>query len=65
VPVQDLLGYGGDTRMNTPGLGSEQWRYRVTVQDLAKIDQKWLLRMNTVYRRRPQVNSCLDIIKLK
>jgi 4-alpha-glucanotransferase len=65
VPVQDLLGYGGDTRMNTPGLGSDQWRYRVTAQDLAKIDQKWLLRLNTIYRRGPQVNSIMDITKLK
>lgn len=65
VPVQDLLGYGGDTRMNTPGLGSDQWRYRVTAQDLDRIDQKWLLRLNTIYRRGPQVNSIMDITKLK
>ena len=51
--------------MNTPGLGSEQWRYRVTVQDLAKIDQKWLLRLNTVYRRRPQVNKLFGYYKIK
>ena len=51
VPVQDLLGYGSDTRMNMPGIGSGQWRYRLTSDDLAKIDRSWVNNLNKTYRR--------------
>ncbi|MGJ8654123.1 MAG: 4-alpha-glucanotransferase [Opitutaceae bacterium] len=30
VPVQDLLGLGSDARMNTPGVASGSWRWRLT-----------------------------------
>ncbi len=30
VPVQDLLGYGGDTKMNHPGTAEGNWSYRLT-----------------------------------
>lgn len=29
VAMQDFLGSGGDARMNTPGIGSRQWRWRM------------------------------------
>ena len=38
VPVQDLLGFGSDTRTNTPGIPVGNWRFRVTGGDLEKID---------------------------
>lgn len=38
VPVQDLLGYGSDTRTNTPGTAKGNWRFRVTSDALRAID---------------------------
>jgi 4-alpha-glucanotransferase len=34
VPVQDVLGLGGDARMNTPGRTSGNWRWRVAAEQL-------------------------------
>ena len=33
-PMQDVLGYGGDCRMNTPGTPSGNWRWRCTREAL-------------------------------
>ncbi len=53
VPIQDLLGYGSDTRLNTPGVCSEKnWRYRLTEEALENIDWQWLYHLNTVMKRR-------------
>ncbi len=38
-PIQDILGYGRDTRMNTPGRAEGNWKYRVTKEQLASIDR--------------------------
>jgi 4-alpha-glucanotransferase len=41
-PIQDILKYGSDTRLNTPGSSDKNWAYRVTRDQLATIDrQKW------------------------
>lgn len=41
-PIQDLLGYGADTRMNRPGTASGNWAFRVTPEALGGIDRgKW------------------------
>ena len=41
-PIQDILKYGSDTRLNTPGSSDKNWAYRVTRDQLAAIDrQKW------------------------
>ena len=53
VPLQDLLGYGSDTRMNRPGLATGQWRFRVTSDALSQIDTDWLSLINHVYQRLP------------
>ena len=34
VPLQDVLGLGSTARMNIPGRGEGQWRWRTTVQSL-------------------------------
>ena len=34
IPIQDMLGYGGDTRMNIPGTPEGNWRIRFTKEDL-------------------------------
>lgn len=51
VPVQDMLGYGADTRMNTPGIATGQWRFRVTEDALKSIDAAWWRKTTQVYRR--------------
>jgi 4-alpha-glucanotransferase len=38
APIQDLLGYGRDTRINVPGTATGNWRVRVTAEALAEID---------------------------
>jgi 4-alpha-glucanotransferase len=45
VPIQDLLGYGADTRTNVPGTAEGNWRFRVTREALAKIDTGYYQRL--------------------
>ncbi len=51
TPIQDLLGYGKDTRMNIPGKPSGNWTFRVTREGLNALDLPWLLSLNRLYRR--------------
>ena len=51
LPIQDVLGYGADTRMNIPGEPSGNWRYRVTSPQLASIDKDFFRRLNRLYGR--------------
>ncbi len=50
-PVQDLLGYGADTRINTPGNAAGNWRYRITNEQMLGLDMPKFLRMNQIYAR--------------
>ena len=50
-PIQDILGYGSDTRMNTPGRAKGNWAYRVTEEQLRGIDRRALFRLNQIYGR--------------
>ena len=38
VPVQDLLGYGADTRTNIPGTPDGNWKFRIRAEALREID---------------------------
>ncbi len=51
IPIQDILGYGADTRMNTPGVAEGNWRFRVTREQLAGIDTSAYRRANELYAR--------------
>lgn len=51
VPMQDLCGYGSDTRMNTPGQASGCWRYRTNYSALNEIDHSFIRRMILTYGR--------------
>jgi 4-alpha-glucanotransferase len=51
LPVQDLLGYGADTRMNKPGTANGNWQYRVTTEQLDKIDWNRFRSYNRLYGR--------------
>jgi 4-alpha-glucanotransferase len=45
VPIQDLLGYGRDTRTNVPGTAEGNWRFRVTSDAISKIDTDFYRRL--------------------
>ncbi len=51
MPIQDLLGYGSDTRLNTPGRPDGNWMYRITKEQLDSIDKKRFRRLNELYSR--------------
>ncbi len=55
LPIQDLLRYGCDTRMNTPGRAEGNWSYRVTEEQLASIDKAYLRELVTAYGRADEV----------
>ena len=50
-PIQDLLEYGMDTRMNTPGKAAGNWAIRFTKEQLALIDRAYWKRQNGMYGR--------------
>jgi len=51
MPIQDLLGYGSDTRLNTPGKAEGNWGYRITKEQLDSIDKAKFRRLNELYSR--------------
>ena len=51
LPLQDILCFGADTRMNTPGRAEGNWGYRVTEAQLASIDRKAFYELNKTYGR--------------
>lgn len=51
VPIQDLCGFGKDTKMNVPGVPNGNWAFRVTRDQLNGIDFEWLKKLNRVYWR--------------
>lgn len=51
IPVQDLLMFGSDTRINTPGVADGNWSYRVTKEQLLNADLKFFRDMNRIYKR--------------
>lgn len=50
-PIQDLLGYGSDTRLNIPGKADGNWQYRLTRDQLDSIDRKYYKKLNCMYSR--------------
>lgn len=50
-PVQDLLGYGNDTRLNVPGRAEGNWLYRITKDQLDLINKQELRELNKLYGR--------------
>ncbi len=50
-PIQDLLGYGSDTRLNIPGKADGNWSYRITKEQLCSIDKEKFKKFNWLYNR--------------
>ena len=51
MPIQDILGYGSDTRLNTPGKAEGNWTYRITKEQLQSIDIYKYKQLNNMYNR--------------
>lgn len=51
-PLQDILGYGRDTRMNTPGESKNNWAIRFTQEQIDRIDRAHWHYLNTVFERK-------------
>lgn len=51
MPIQDLLCYGSDTRLNVPGRAEGNWQYRITKEQLDSIDRKKYIKLNNLYKR--------------
>ncbi len=50
-PIQDILKYGCDTRLNTPGSSDKNWAFRITKEQLNLIDTVKFKYWNTLYGR--------------
>ena len=51
VPVQDLCGFGKDTKMNVPGVPNGNWAFRLSEDQMNGIDRDWLKKLNQIYYR--------------
>jgi len=51
LPIQDLLLYGNDTRIDVPGRATGNWEYRVTKEQLKAISAEKFLTLNRRYGR--------------
>lgn len=51
IPMQDILGLGGDTRMNRPSIGQGNWQWRVLTDQITELIAQRLLEMTVTYGR--------------
>ncbi|MDR1518846.1 MAG: 4-alpha-glucanotransferase [Planctomycetota bacterium] len=51
--MQDVLNLPNSCRLNQPGLGRGQWRWRLTADDLARANRSGLRDMAELYGRQP------------
>lgn len=52
IPLQDLCGYGGDTRLNVPGVAEGNWQYRASLSALDDVDIDYYRDLLFKYGRR-------------
>jgi len=57
IPMQDVLGFGSELRMNTPGTVSGNWRWRLTGGRLQKPEADRLRSLCRVYGRLPAAEN--------
>jgi len=53
IPLQDILGFGEDCRMNTPGTGDGNWRWRCAAYFLSEATAQRLNNITSFYNRLP------------
>ena len=54
IPLQDVLGLGGEARMNTPGLGEDNWAWRYDQPHLPDDLADHLRQLTDLFGRGPQ-----------
>lgn len=52
IPVQDMCGFGNDARINVPGTEKDNWRFRMTKENLEQIDREYFQSINLLYGRK-------------
>jgi len=57
VPIQDMLGYGADTRTNTPGVPTGNWRFRIREGVLNDIDVGFYTELHKLFQREDSVKE--------
>ena len=57
VPIQDMLGYGSDTRINIPGTPTGNWRFRIRKGVLKEIDIYFYKELHDTYQREDPVKT--------
>jgi len=57
IPIQDMLGYGADTRTNTPGTDSGNWRFRIREGVLNEIDIGFYSELHKTYQREDPLKT--------
>ena len=65
VPIQDILGYGADTRINTPGSDSGNWRFRIREGVIDDIDINFYKGLHKTFQRDDPLKSFKPIPKKK
>jgi 4-alpha-glucanotransferase len=53
IPAQDLLSLGAEARMNTPGVESGNWTWRLTEDQFARLPRQRLHDLTHFYARNP------------
>jgi 4-alpha-glucanotransferase len=53
IPLQDVLGFGNDCRINTPGTTMNNWQWRCASRFLTDDVATWLLGQTELFGRRP------------
>lgn len=51
LPVQDICGFGRDTKMNVPGVPNGNWAFRLSREQMDSINWENLKNLNTTYMR--------------
>jgi len=54
LPLQDVLGFGNDCRINTPGTVENNWQWRCAERFLSHSAASWLCDQTALYGRLPQ-----------
>lgn len=57
VPLQDVLGFGGDCRLNTPGTSQGNWRWRCAPRFLSNAAARWLRQETIFYNRGGELSA--------
>jgi len=57
IPVQDILGYGAEFRMNTPGTIANNWLWKLTKNALNRENMAVYKRMAHMFSRIPENNK--------